>query len=64
MSKKSLVQAQERALFVSNQYPQATVRVMDKKGCNAVVSSSEWVYKERVLEGYHTVGSYKGGVAL
>ena len=61
MSKKSLVEAHMRAKSLSFSNFGITVRVMDKRGCKAVITSSEWVYKERILEGWHTVTAYKNG---
>lgn len=61
MRKKSLSEAHKRARGLSVENFGITVRVMDKKGCKAVITSSEWVYKERILEGWHTVTAYKNG---
>lgn len=61
MRKKSLSEAHNRAREISVENFGITVRVMDKKGCKAVITSSEWVYKERILEGWHTVTAYKNG---
>lgn len=64
MRKKSLSEAHKRAKELSIEDFGITVRVMDKKGCKAVITSSEWVYKERVLEDWHTVTAYKNGEAV
>ncbi len=61
MLKKSLQDAKTRALQDSNKYPDVEMRVMDKKGCKAIYTASDWIYRERVLDGYHTVATYKGG---
>lgn len=64
MSKKSLEIALVKAQALSKEHPEIEVKVMDKKGCKAICTSSNWIYRERVLEGYHTVATYKGGIAL
>ena len=64
MNKKSLQVALAEAQKASKEYPNVVIRVMDKKGGKAVYTGSEWVYKERVLAGYHTVATYKGGTVL
>jgi spore maturation protein CgeB len=64
MRKKSLQDAKARALEASKECPEVEMRVMDKKGCKAVYTASDWIYRERVLEGYNTVVSYKGGKEL
>jgi len=62
--KKSLEEAMRRARKVSKEYPEEIIRVMDKKGRKATYTSSNWIYKERVLEGYYTVAVYKNGKKL
>lgn len=59
--KKSIIEAQKRALQISEEHPDLTVRVLDKSRKHAVVNTSDWVYRERVLEGWHTVATFKGG---
>lgn len=38
-----------------------TVYVMEKKGKKSVVCMSEWVRKERTLEGWIVVAQYRNG---
>lgn len=64
MSKKSLEIALVEAQKASKEYPNVELRVMDKKDCKAIYTGSSWIYRERVLEGYHTVATYKGGVRV
>lgn len=64
MIKKSLQEAKDRALQASKEYPDIKIVVMDKRGCRAVCTASDWVYRERVIEGYHKVVTYKGGVEV
>lgn len=59
--KKSLKEATARAQRLSAEHPNNTVRVMDKPRNRAVVCASEWIYKERVLDGYVTVAVFKDG---
>lgn len=60
-TKKSIEEAMIRAKQHSAQYPDRTVRVLDKLHKHAVVCASEWVYNERILDGWYTVVSYKAG---
>ena len=60
-TKKSLEAAKAEALKLSQNFPTILYRVMDKKGKSAVACGSEWGYRERILDGYHTVTAYKGG---
>lgn len=46
---------------MSRDFPKVPFRVMDKKGAVAVVNSSDWVYKERVLDGWATVATFQNG---
>lgn len=64
MIKKSLQEAKNRALQASKEYPEEILKVLDKKGCKATYTASNWIYRERILEGYHTVVTYKGGAEL
>lgn len=59
--KKSLEQAKKSAIEHSKQFPDIIVYVMDKPKKRAVVSTVEWVVKQRVFEGYSTVAKYKNG---
>ena len=59
--KKSLEMARAEALKLSQEHPTILYRVMDKKGQMAVCTGSEWIYRERVREGWHTAAAYKGG---
>ena len=61
ISKKSLTEAENRARQHSVEHPSITVRVMDKYRKHAVVCASEWVYNERILDGWHTVVTYRNG---
>lgn len=62
--KKSLIEAMVEAEAHSKKFPEILVRVMDKKGKRALITASEWVYKERVLSGWFTVATYKNGERL
>lgn len=59
--KKSLEEAKIQAYRHSMLHPGTTVRVMDKPRKHAIVCASEWVYRERVLDGWHTVLTYRNG---
>ena len=59
--KKSMIPAVEEAMSLSLAQPELTVRVMDRSYQRAVVCSDETVYRERVLCGWHTVATFKGG---
>ena len=59
--KKSLELALVKAQEHSKKFPDILVRVMDKKGKRAVVTASDWIYRERVLEGYYTKAEYRNG---
>lgn len=59
--KKSLQIAIEEARKHSLEFPNITVRVMDKPRKSAVVTASEWTYRERILDGWHTVVIFAGG---
>ena len=45
----------------SVEHPHNTVRVLDKSRKHAVVCASEWVYRERILDGWHVVTTYRAG---
>lgn len=59
--KKSLQAARTEAVETSKAHPGLTVRVMDKPRKTAVVTVSDWVYRERILDGWHTVEIYIDG---
>ena len=62
--KKSLELAFVEAQEHSKKFPDILVRVMDKKGKRAVVTASDWIYRERVLEGYYTEPEYRNGESV
>lgn len=62
--KKSLKEAHETAKEHSMKFPEIPVWVMDKKGKKAVISTSSWVHRERIFEGWHTVATYRNGVKV
>lgn len=64
MVKKSLERALREAEKHSKEYPEVTIKVMDMKGKRATYTAFDWIYRERVLEGYHTVATYKNGERL
>lgn len=59
--KKSLSEAIEGAKRDSVTHADTIITVLDKKGKAAVTSTSEWVCRERILAGYHTVARYLNG---
>lgn len=59
--KKSIEEAKARAKRISLDYPAITVHVMDKSRQRAVVVGVDFVVRERILEGWHTVTTYKNG---
>lgn len=59
--KKSLALAMEEARQLSIEHPGVLYRVMDKPRKRAVVSGSEWVYRERVLQGWHCYCKFRDG---
>ncbi len=59
--KKSLEEAKVRAQQHSAEHPGVTVRVLDKIRQHSVVCASEWIYKERILDGWYTAATYKAG---
>ena len=61
MCKKSLEESKRIAQKVRKDYPDVIMIVMDKKGHKATYTASEWVYNERILDGWHTVVKYKNG---
>lgn len=61
VEKKSLVLAMEEAQQLSIKHPGITYKVMDKPRKRAVVTGSDWIYRERVLEGWHCYCEFKDG---
>lgn len=61
MEKKSLEEDKHIAQKVSREYPEMIIVVMDKKGKKATYTASEWIYRERILDGWHVVTKYKNG---
>lgn len=61
VEKKSLVLAMEEAQQMSIKHPGVLYYVMDKPRKRAVVSGSEWIYRERVLEGWHCYCKFRDG---
>lgn len=59
--KKSVVSALEQAREHSEAFPDVTVRVMDRARKHAIVTASEWVYKEAINDGWHTVATFRDG---
>ena len=59
--KKSLVRAMEEAQQMSIKQPSVAFRVMDKPRKKAVVNSSDWVYRELVLDGWHNYCTFRDG---
>lgn len=58
---KTLVLAMEEAQMQSLQHPGTMVRVMTKGQKKPVICCSEWVYRERVLEGWTCYCKYLDG---
>ena len=58
---KTLVLTMEEAQMHSLKPPDVRVRVMTKKRRKPVICCSDWVYRERVLEGWETYCSYLDG---
>lgn len=59
--KVSVERALERAKLHSKQFPNDDVWVMDKKWSDAVVCANDWVYRERILAGWHVVAKFRAG---
>lgn len=59
--KKSVIEARQRALENSEVAPGILIRVMDKPHQQAVICSHPKVYRERVLDGWHTVAAFRNG---
>lgn len=62
--KKSLELAIERARQHSLLFPGLAVNVLDKKRKHAIVNTSDWVYRERILSGWHCVVTFVDGVEV
>ena len=62
--KKSVIEARRRALENSEVAPDILIRVMDKPHKHAVICSHPLVYRERVLDGLHTVAVFRNGEEL
>lgn len=62
--KKSFVKALEEAQKHSEKFPTIHVWVMDKPRKSAVVCASDFVRRERILDGWATVAEFKGGNRL
>lgn len=60
MGKKSLENAKKEALELSSMFPHL-YRVMDKKGEKSICTGLEWVYRERIMEGWRLVAMYRDG---
>lgn len=59
--KKSIAEAMQRAQQISVDHEGLVVRVLNKKRKRAVVNTSEWVYVERIRDGYMTVAVFING---
>lgn len=59
--KISVKEKMKEAEQISLRHPEILYRVMDKNGKRAIVTGSEWIYRERILEGYFTVATFKNG---
>lgn len=62
--KQSVKNAIQEAIQVSRLHPNVKYRIMDKMGQRAVVTGSDWVYRERIIEGWHVVGTYLNGQCI
>ena len=56
--------AKEEARKLSVEHPGILYRVIDKPRKRACVTGSEWIYRERVLEGWHTCCEFRDGRQL
>lgn len=59
--KISVKEKMKEAEQMSLQYPDVLYRVMDKTGQRAIVTGNSCVYRERIIDGYFTVATFKGG---
>lgn len=62
--KKSLALAMEEARQLSIEHPGVLYRVMDKPRERAIVTGSDWIYRERILEGWHCLFQVRDGKLL
>lgn len=62
--KKSIESAMEQAKRHSENFPAIRVWVMDKPRKHAVMCASDWVYRERLLEGWVCLAEFKNGQRL
>lgn len=55
--KKSLAAAMEEArkIMATTAGQDLTIWVMDKPGKRSIVTTVDWIRKERILDGWHTV---------
>lgn len=61
VEKKSLVLAMEEAQQLSIKHPGNAYRVMDKPRKRAVVTGSDWIYRERILDGWTCYCTFLNG---
>ena len=61
VEKKSLVYAMEEAQQLSLKHPNVTYYVLDKPRKRAVCSGSDWIRKERIMQGYSTYCTFTNG---
>ena len=59
--KKSLVEALERGRVFSLEHPDTVVWVMDARRQHAVISSVNWIVKQRLFEGWRIEAAFKNG---
>lgn len=59
--KISVKEKMKEAEQMSLNHSEILYRVMDKTGQRAVVTGEEWVYRERIIDGYFTVATFKNG---
>lgn len=59
--KQSVMEAMQRAEKHSAEYPDIPVWVVDKPRKQAVVCASEFVCRNRIMEGWVIVAEYKAG---
>lgn len=62
--KKSLQEARKTAQAMSEEHPEITYYVMDKKGCRACIHGSQCLYKEKVLAGWYTAARFRNGAEM
>lgn len=61
MAKKSLMEALERGKAFSLEHPGVIVWVMDAYRQKAVISSVNWIVKQRLFEGWRIEAVFKNG---